>query len=239
MIIYPALDVKEGRCVRLLQGNFEKETIYSENPMEVAMKWESLGAQYLHVVDLDGARTGVPMNIPTISELAVKLAIPVQLGGGIRTIDMIEVLLCRGIERVILGTTAVKDRELVKRVVETFEGNVVIGIDAKEGNVAIEGWTVTSDLSAVEFAKRMQDIGASTIIYTDISKDGMLTGPNLKAMEEMVSAVDIDIIASGGVGKLEDIKALKETGVAGAIVGKALYTGDIDLVQAIEMARGN
>lgn len=237
MIIYPAVDVREGKCVRLTQGEFDKQTVYSDNPVEMALRWEKMGAQYLHVVDLDGARTGKAQNIAVISEMAVKMGIPVQVGGGIRTIEMIETVLCKGIERVILGTSAVKDPELVKRAVKTFENNVVIGIDAKDGMVAIEGWEKTSEFKAVDFAKKMEELGAKTIIYTDISRDGMLIGPNLKAMEDMVKAVNIDVIASGGVGKLEDIKNLKETGVSGVIVGRALYTGDVDLKQAIEIGR--
>lgn len=237
MIIYPAVDVREGKCVRLTQGEFNKETVYSDNPVEMALRWEKMGAQYLHVVDLDGARTGKAQNIAVISEMAVKMGIPVQLGGGIRTIEMIETILCKGIERVILGTSAVKDPELVKRAVKTFENNVVIGIDAKDGMVAIEGWEKTSEFKAIEFARKMEDLGAKTIIYTDISRDGMLNGPNLKAMEDMAKAVKIDIIASGGVGKLDDIKNLKEVGVSGVIVGRALYTGDVDLKQAIEVGR--
>lgn len=237
MIIYPAVDVREGKCVRLTQGEFDKQTVYSDNPVEMALRWEKMGAQYLHVVDLDGARTGKAQNIAVISEMAVKMGIPVQVGGGIRTIEMIETVLCKGIERVILGTSAVKDPELVKRAVKTFENNVVIGIDAKDGMVAIEGWEKTSEFKAVDFAKKMEELGAKTIIYTDISRDGMLIGPNLKAMEDMVKAVNIGVIASGGVGKLEDIKNLKETGVSGVIVGRALYTGDVDLKQAIEIGR--
>lgn len=237
MIIYPAVDVRDGKCVRLTQGEFNKETIYADNPVEMALKWEKMGARYLHVVDLDGARSGKSQNIAVISEMAAKMGIPVQLGGGIRTIEMIENVLSKGIERVILGTSAVKDPELVKRAVKTFENKVVIGIDAKDGMVAIEGWEKTSEFKAVDFAKKMEDLGVKTIIYTDISRDGMLIGPNLKAMEEMVKAVNIDIIASGGVGKIEDIKNLKEVGVSGAIVGRALYTGDVDLKEAIEIGR--
>lgn len=237
MVIYPAIDVKDGRCVRLVQGKFTDVTVYSDNPVEMALKWEGLGAQYLHVVDLDGARTGEPQNIAVISEMAVKLGIPVQLGGGIRSIETMEIILCKGIERVILGTSAVNEPEVVKKALKTFENNIVIGIDAKNGFVAIEGWAKTSNFTATGFAKKMEDLGAKTIIYTDISTDGTLSGPNLKAMEEMVKAVKIDVIASGGVSKLEDIKNLKEVGVAGAIIGKALYTGNIDLKQAIEIAK--
>lgn len=237
MIIYPAIDVKDGKCVRLVQGLFTDVTVYSDNPVEMALKFEKMGAQYIHVVDLDGARLGDPRNIGIINEMAVKLGIPLQMGGGIRTIEMMEIVLSRGIHRVILGTSAVKDPALVKKAVQTFENSVAIGIDAKDGMVAIEGWAKTSEFTAIGFAKKMQELGAKTIIYTDISRDGMLSGPNLKAMEEMVKAVDIEVIASGGVKCLEDIKNLKETGVSGVIVGKALYTGDIDLQKAIELAK--
>ena len=237
MIIYPAIDVKDGRCVRLVQGQFTDVTVYSDNPVEMAMKFEQMGAQYLHMVDLDGARLGEPRNIAVISEVAVKLGIPVQLGGGIRTIEMIEIILCKGIQRIILGTSAVNDPNLVIKAVQTFGNSLAIGIDARNGMVAIEGWAKTSEFTAIGFAKKMQELGAKTIIYTDISRDGMLSGPNLKAMEEMVRAVDIEVIASGGVKCIEDIRNLKDIGVAGVIVGKALYTGDVDLVEAIRIAR--
>ncbi|ABN54085.1 MAG TPA: 1-(5-phosphoribosyl)-5-((5-phosphoribosylamino)methylideneamino)imidazole-4-carboxamide isomerase [Hungateiclostridium thermocellum] len=237
MIIYPAVDIKDGRCVRLVQGEFDKVTVYSDNPVEMGLKWERMGAQYLHVVDLDGARTGQIQNTPIISEMAVKLGIPVQLGGGIRTVETIETLLCKGIHRVILGTSAVKNPELVKQALKTFEDSVVIGIDAKDGMVAIEGWAKTSEFTAIGFAKKMEELGAKTIIYTDISRDGMLAGPNLKAMEEMVKAVNIEVIASGGVRNIDDIRNLKNVGVSGVIVGKALYTGDLDLKEAIEVAK--
>jgi len=237
MIIYPAIDIKEGKCVRLAQGRFDDETVYSDDPVEVAHRWERLGAQYLHVVDLDGARTGEPRNAGIIGEIAESISIPLQMGGGIRSIDKVEAALSRGIKRVILGTSAIKDPELVKILLERYGDSIVIGIDARDGLVAIEGWEKTSEISAIELAKKMQSIGAKTIIYTDISRDGMLTGPNLTAMEEMVRAVDIDIIASGGVGRIDDIRNLKNTGVSGVIIGKALYTGNIDLRQALEIAK--
>ena len=237
MIIYPAIDVKDGRCVRLVQGQFNDVTVYSDNPVEMAKRFEQSGAEYLHVVDLDGARIGEPRNTSIVSEIAIKLGIPVQLGGGIRTIEMIEILLCKGIQRVILGTSAVSNPQLVRKAVETFENSVAIGIDAKNGMVAIEGWAKTSEFTAIGFAKKMQELGAKTIIYTDISRDGMLAGPNLKAMEEMVKAVDVEVIASGGVKSIEDIRNLKNIGVAGVIVGKALYTGDVDLAEAVKIAK--
>lgn len=238
MIIYPAIDIKDGRCVRLVQGKFNDVTVYSDHPLEMAMKFEQLGAEYLHVIDLDGARLGEPQNIAAISEMAVKLGIPLQLGGGIRSIEMIEIILCKGIQRVILGTSAVKDPELVKKAVSSFGSSLAVAIDAKDGMVAIEGWAKTSEFTAIGFAKKMEELGAKTIIYTDISRDGMLTGPNLKAMEDMAKAVKIDVIASGGVTNIQDIRNLKEIGVSGTIVGKALYTGDIDLKEAIAVAKG-
>ncbi len=237
MIIYPAIDIKDGRCVRLVQGKFNDVTIYSDHPVEMAMKFEQLGAEYLHVIDLDGARLGEPQNIAAISEMAVKLGIPIQLGGGIRSIEMMEIILCKGIHRVILGTSAVNDPSLVKKAVQSFGNSLAVAIDAKDGMVAIEGWAKTSEFTAIGFAKKMEELGAKVIIYTDISRDGMLKGPNLKAMEEMAKAVKIDVIASGGVTSLQDIKNLKEIGVSGAIVGKALYTGDIDLQEAIKAAK--
>ena len=237
MIIYPAIDIKDGRCVRLVQGKFNDVTVYSDNPVEMAVKFEQLGAEYLHVVDLDGARLGEPQNIAAISEMAVKVGIPLQLGGGIRSIEMIEIILCKGIQRVILGTSAVRDPELVKKAVKAFGSSLAIAIDAKDGMVAIEGWAKTSEFTAIGFAKKMEELGAKTIIYTDISRDGMLTGPNLRAMEDMVKAVGTDVIASGGVTSIKDIRNLKEIGVSGAIVGKALYTGDIDLKEAIAVAK--
>lgn len=236
MIIYPAVDVKDGRCVRLVQGQFNDVTVYSDNPVEMALNFEKMGARYLHVVDLDGARLGEPQNIAVISEMAVKMGIPLQLGGGIRTIEMIEIILCKGIHRVILGTSAVRDPNLIKTAISSFGSNLAVAIDARDGMVAIEGWAKTSEFTAVGFARKMEALGAKTIIYTDISRDGMLTGPNLKAMEEMTKAVGIEVIASGGVRNLEDIKNLKGIGVSGAIVGKALYTGDIDLREAIAAA---
>ncbi|HHW00156.1 MAG TPA: 1-(5-phosphoribosyl)-5-[(5-phosphoribosylamino)methylideneamino]imidazole-4-carboxamide isomerase [Clostridiaceae bacterium] len=233
MIIYPAIDIKEGKCVRLIQGKFDDVTVYSDNPVEMALKWEREGAAYLHIVDLDGARTGELQNFDIIRDIAARLGIPVQMGGGIRTIESIEYIINEGIQRVILGTSAVNNPELVKNALRNFENNIAIAIDAKDGMVAVEGWEKTSNYSAIDFAKKMEDMGAKTIIYTDISRDGMLAGPNLKAMEEMAGAVGIDVIASGGVGSLQDIINLKSTGVAGVIVGKALYTGNIDLAQAI------
>jgi len=236
MIVYPAVDVKDGKCVRLVQGQFSNETIYSDDPVEAAFRWENAGARYLHVIDLDGARVGSPQNIGVISKMAVNINVPIQVGGGIRSIETIEIVLCKGIQRVILGTTAVMDQDLIKSALKTFENNIVIAIDARDGMVAIEGWAKTSEFTAVGFARKMEELGAKTIIYTDISRDGMLSGPNLRAMEEMVAAVGLEVIAAGGVSRIEDVKNLKNAGLSGVIIGKALYTGDIDLAEAISVA---
>ncbi len=238
MIIYPAIDIIDRKCVRLMQGKYEDVTVYGDDPFEMAKKWEALGAEYLHTVDLDGARSGQSKNLDVVSNIAKNIKMPVQLGGGIRTIDNIKAALEKGITRVILGTSAVKNQELVKEALKKYGDKIVIGIDAKDNKVAIEGWEQTSDFTAIEFAKKMESLGAKTIIYTDIATDGMLQGPNLKAMEEMVKAISIDVIASGGVSKIEDIKNLKEVGVAGAITGKAIYTGNLDLAEAIKVGKG-
>lgn len=237
MIIYPAIDIKDGKCVRLLQGKFSDVTVYSDNPAGMAMRFVQSGAEYLHVVDLDGAKLGEPQNISVIGSIAARAGIPLQVGGGIRTIETMELVLAKGIKRVILGTSAVNDQDIAKKAALRFGGNLAVAVDARDGMVAVEGWAMTSSFTAISFAKKMEEIGVKVIIYTDISRDGMLKGPNLKAMEEMVKAVGIEVIASGGVSSVRDIKNLKKVGVAGAIIGKALYTGDIDLREAIAAAK--
>ncbi len=234
MILYPAIDIINGKCVRLQQGSYDDVTVFGDNPVEIAMKWQEQGAQYLHVVDLDGARSGNSENAGVIKQIATKLTIPVQLGGGIRSLDAIEKILSYGVSRVILGTSAVNNQEMLKEALKEFKDKIVVGIDAKDGMVAIHGWEQTSDFTAIEFARKVEQLGTKTIIYTDISRDGMLKGPNLTAMSEMAKAVNISVIASGGVSCLKDITDLKATGVTGAIVGKALYTGNIDLKEAID-----
>ncbi|NLG88980.1 MAG: 1-(5-phosphoribosyl)-5-[(5-phosphoribosylamino)methylideneamino]imidazole-4-carboxamide isomerase [Clostridiaceae bacterium] len=233
MIIYPAVDIKDGRCVRLLQGRFDSETVYGDDPVEMAEKWASIGAEWLHVVDLDGARSGISKNRSIIADIVKKVKIPVQTGGGIRTIDDIDEVIALGAARVVLGTAAVKNPRLLKEAVDNYGDKIAVGIDAKNGKVAVEGWETLSSHDAVEFAKRVEQYGVSVIIYTDISTDGMLSGPNLKAVEKVVGAVGIDIIASGGVSSIQDLINLKNTGAAGAITGKAIYTGAIDLSVAL------
>ncbi|MCH5210807.1 MAG: 1-(5-phosphoribosyl)-5-[(5-phosphoribosylamino)methylideneamino]imidazole-4-carboxamide isomerase [Oscillospiraceae bacterium] len=237
MRIYPAIDIKDGKCVRLYKGQFSDVTVYGDSPAEMAKKWEASGGEFIHVVDLDGALKGHGVNAEKIKEICESVNVPVQTGGGIRTMEDIEQKLSCGIDRVIIGTKAVSDSEFVKRAVDKYGSKIVIGIDAKDGHVAIEGWEKTSDFTAVEFAKKMVSIGVQTIVYTDIATDGTLAGPNIAAMEEMANAVDIDIIASGGVGSLDHIKSLVPTGVEGVIVGKALYTNKVNLSEAIKAVK--
>ena len=233
MEIIPAIDLKDGRCVRLYQGDFNMQTTYSDEPVEVALKWQSLGATRLHIVDLDGADLGTPRNLQTINRINDVVWIPLELGGGIRTMKTIEKLLKTGIDRVILGTAAVEEPELVKEACRRFGEAIVIGIDAREGMVATHGWKNETGLSAVEFAMSMAKLGAKRFIYTDINRDGTLTEPNFMATFELVDAIRYPVIASGGVYSLKHVMLLNRLGVEGAIIGKALYTGDINLEQAI------
>ena len=237
MVIYPAIDIKQGMCVRLLQGRFSDMTVYSDSPVDMAVQWESMGAEYIHLVDLDGALQGQSVNSDIIKAIAKAVKVPVQLGGGIRNLDTIREMLDNGITRVILGTAAVKDSMLVKNAIGIYGDRIAVGIDARDGMVAVEGWEKVSEFKAVEFAEKMCEIGVKHIIYTDISRDGMLKGPNIAAMKEMAENVDANIIASGGVSCLNDIKELKLTGVRGVIVGKALDTGSINLAEAIKAAK--
>lgn len=233
MIIYPAIDLLDGRCVRLSQGNYNKVTVYSENPAEFAAVWTKKGAGFIHVVDLNGARTGIPENDDILARIVREAGAPVQVGGGIRSIERIDKLLELGIERVILGTSAVRNPDFVKEAVRKYGKSIVIGIDARDGYVAVDGWEKKSSRMAVEFACEMESLGVAHIIYTDIARDGMLTGPNIMAMETMVSSVGCSVIASGGVGTIDDILALNKTGVSGVITGKALYENRFDLEEAI------
>jgi len=238
MLIIPAIDLKDGKCVRLLQGRADAVTVYSDRPDEVAKRWEEMGAKVIHVVDLDGAFSGIQKNIEGIKNIRRAVRVDIELGGGIRDMEMIEMLLSLGIDRVILGTVAIERPELVKEASRRFPGRIIVGIDAKDGLVAVKGWVEITNVKAKELALRMEDYGVWGIIYTDISRDGMLTGPNIEAIREIVEAVNIPVIASGGVSSLDDIKRLKEIkGLWGVITGKALYTGAIDLKEAIEISK--
>ncbi|MBR4903160.1 MAG: 1-(5-phosphoribosyl)-5-[Selenomonadaceae bacterium] len=238
MIIFPAIDLRGGKCVRLIQGDFDKETVYSDDPQATALKWESMGAKFLHVVDLDGARAGSPQNLPAIKNILDAVKIPIEVGGGIRTIDDMEKLLSLGVRRVILGSVAVENPALVKEAVQKFGDKIVVGIDARNSFVAVHGWEKSSAVKAGELAKKIVAAGVKTIIYTDISKDGMLSGVNAEIFTELAKESGAEIVASGGVKSIEDIRALKAAGISGVIVGKAIYTGSLDLKTAIEIAEG-
>ncbi len=239
MQMYPAIDLKDGQCVRLMRGNFDQKTVYSEDPVKVALKWQSAGAEWLHTVDLDGARSGDAKNRDAIKEIVKAVHMKVETGGGIRTMDDIENLIKAGVSRVILGTAAVKNFDLVIEAVREYGDKIAVGIDAKNGFAATDGWEKVSGERAVDFAKKVHAAGVSTIIYTDIATDGALSGPNIPAMEEMVRETGLDVIASGGVSSIEDIKALLKTGVVGAITGRAIYDGKLDLAEAVALCKQN
>lgn len=235
MILYPAIDIKNGQCVRLRQGQFHDEEVYSHIPSNVAALWESLGASHIHVVDLDGALAGHSVNEEVIKEIVQKVHVPVQTGGGIRTISDVEHKLRLGVERVIIGTKAVESPQFIRELIKSFgPEKIVVGIDAKNGMVATEGWEKVSSHDAVSLALKMKEMGVKTIVYTDISKDGMLCGPNIERTKEMVEATGLDVIASGGVSCMKDLDDLSRIGVNGVIIGKALYEKRISLKQAIK-----
>ncbi|WP_048602006.1 1-(5-phosphoribosyl)-5-[(5-phosphoribosylamino)methylideneamino]imidazole-4-carboxamide isomerase [Rubeoparvulum massiliense] len=233
MIVFPAIDIRNGKCVRLVQGDYSQEDVYG-NPVQMAMKWQEEGAKALHLVDLDGALYGTAKNIFVIKEILQLSIIPVQIGGGIRSLTQIERLLHMGTARVILGTKALLDPTFVKEAVQEFGESIAVSIDAKEGYVATNGWTKTSTILALDFAKQLEDVGVATIIYTDIAKDGMLAGPNLQGLKQIDEVVQMDVIASGGITSFHDVYELKRMGLYGAIVGKALYTGKLTLSDVIE-----
>ena len=236
MILFPAIDIRNGRCVRLTEGKFECETVFAEDPAEMAVRWADAGAEYLHVVDLDGALAGQSSNTEVIKRILAKVKMPVQVGGGIRTLANIENMLALGVTRVILGSVAVRDPELVREAFQKFPGQVVVGIDAKNGEVAVEGWGIGGGIGAIELAKKMAAVGVEHIIFTDISRDGMLSGVNVEATAELAKASGVKVIASGGVSSLADLKALQlheADGIEGCIVGKAIYTGALDLKEAL------
>lgn len=237
MIIYPAIDLRDGKCVRLVEGDFSRETVFDADPAAVARRWTEAGAEWLHVVDLDGAVAGKPVNLPAIAAISAEVNIPIQLGGGLRTLENLESAFAAGISRTILGTVALENPELVAAAVSRWGNAVAVGLDARDGKLATRGWLDQSDALAVDIALALQGAGVRHFICTDIRRDGTLSGPNLESLQELISAVDADIIASGGVGSLADIEAAREIGSAGAIVGRALYDGRVDLAEAIALAR--
>lgn len=239
MIIFPAIDIRGGKCVRLLKGDFAKETVFSDKPEEMAKKWQAQGAEFLHLVDLDGALAGKSQNLATVEKILAAVDIPVELGGGIRTMENIDDVLALGVRRVILGSVAVRDPELVREACAKYGDRIVVGIDAKEGIVAVDGWGVSGDVEATALAKEMKKAGVKTIIYTDISRDGTLSGVNVEATAKLARESGVAIVASGGVKSIADIEALKpyeKDGIEGVIVGKSIYMGTLDLAEAIEIA---
>jgi len=241
MDVIPAIDILDGRCVRLYQGDYQQSEVFGEDPVEVAQRWYSQGAKYLHVVDLDGAKQGKPQNLKVIEAIARSIPMRVQMGGGLRDRESIVSVLNSGVSRVILGTAAVESSQLIADICAEFPEQIMIGIDARNGKVATRGWLETSEIMAVDLAKRMTSVGIAGIIYTDIHRDGTMQGPNIEALRQLAENVDVPVIASGGVSSITDLLnllSLESVGVTGAIVGKAIYTGDIQLKEAIR-AVGN
>ncbi len=237
MILYPAIDLYEGEAVRLVKGDYQQKTVYSNDPASVALDFKNCGAERIHTVDLEGAKDGTTPNFDTVCKIKTTSGLFVEVGGGIRNMETIRKYLDAGIDRVILGTAAVENKELVKEAVAAYKERIAVGIDIKDGYVAIKGWLENSSFTAEDFLKEMQDLGVKTIICTDVSKDGMMQGPNKLLYKDLSEEFpDIDLIASGGVSSIADIKNLKELGLHGAIVGKAYYTKAIDLKEAIEVA---
>jgi phosphoribosylformimino-5-aminoimidazole carboxamide ribotide isomerase len=233
MEVIPSIDLKGGRCVRLYQGDYAKETVFSDDPLGTAQRWESLGASRLHVVDLDGAAGGEPRHLSLIAQIAATLRIPVQVGGGIRRMKTIEQYVKAGLKRVVLGTAAVENPELVKEACQVFGEAVVLGVDARDGFVAVRSWKDKTTVLAVDMIRQMEALGAGRFIYTDVARDGTLTEPNFQAISELVTKTRSPIIASGGVTSIDHLVRLRQLGVEGAIIGRALYTGDIVLDKAL------
>ncbi len=243
MLLLPAIDLKDGLCVRLYQGDMNAVTVFSKNPVEIALKWEAMGAKMLHLVDLDGACAGAPKNLQVVKDIIAAINIPVQLGGGIRSLESIELLLQLGVKRVILGTAAINNPEMVAQAVEKFGSEaILVGIDGKHGQVAVDGWENVTEKSIIDLAMEIKELGVKTIIYTDISRDGTLQGINAEGIKEIAEATGLRIIASGGVANINDLiklKLMEALGVEALIIGKALYTGDLDLQEALKIAEGD
>ena len=240
MILFPAIDLKEGLAVRLQQGDIARATVFHRDPSAQARVFETQGFEYLHVVDLDGAFAGKPVNASAVDRILESISIPVQLGGGIRDTATVETWLEKGVNRVIIGTAAVQDPPFVKQAARDYPGKIAVGLDARDGKVAVEGWAATSELSALEIAKRFEDVGVAAIIYTDVTRDGMLQGLNLDATIALAEATSIPVIASGGLASLDDIRALlqpRAKKLEGAIAGRALYDGRLDAAEALKLIR--
>ncbi len=239
MIVYPAIDLRGGKCVRLRQGDYAQETVFGDDPVAVARGWQYQGAEYLHLVDLDGARAGRPANGEVIQAIARSVEIPCQLGGGLRTEDDIVQALARGVERVVIGTRALQEPAWLEAMCRRHPHKIVLGLDARDGKLATAGWLEVSATPALDLARQCADWPLAALVYTDIGKDGMMQGPNITALREMAAAVPLPVIASGGVTSLDDIRALAALNLAGCIIGRALYEGRLKLPEALQAARGN
>jgi phosphoribosylformimino-5-aminoimidazole carboxamide ribotide isomerase len=235
MEVIPAIDIRGGRCVRLLRGDFSRETVFSLDPVEVARRFFALGARRLHIVDLDGAERGRPENLPALGRIARATPLSLQFGGGLRQTEDIEMVMGLGVERAVLGTAAVEEPDLVARACRLFPGRIVISLDARRGYVATHGWQKRTEVKASRLLEEMAALGVGRFIYTDIERDGTLTRPNFVAIKELLSATHLPVVASGGISRLEHLERLGALGVEGAIIGRALYTGDIDLEQALAL----
>lgn len=238
MQIIPAIDLRGGQCVRLRQGDYDRETVFGDDPAAMAARWESEGAERLHLVDLDGAKAGRPVNVESVRAILERVRIPCQLGGGVRDETTIQVWLDAGLDRVIVGTQALKDPDWFARMAQRFPGRLALGLDARDGRVATDGWLDVSSVDALDLARSMEALPLAAIIYTDIARDGMLEGPNLDATAALALSVDLPVIASGGVGRVQDLIALSKLPVVGCIVGRALYDGRFELAEAIAACRG-
>ncbi len=234
MIIFPAIDILDGQCVRLIQGDYNQESVYSNSPVDMAKQWEEKGAEFIHIVDLDGAKSGNSTNKDIIQKIAQTVNIPVQVGGGIRSLEIIDAHTNNGVNRVIIGTAAIQDPEFLKAAVEKYGDKIVVSLDARNGFIATDGWTDTSEVKALDLVKDLEKIGVKTIVYTDIAKDGMLQGPNLDEQQVINEATTIDVIASGGVTTKEDVENLQALNMYGAIIGKALYDGKLEFESVVE-----
>lgn len=239
MKLFPAIDLYGGKAVRLFKGNYDEMTVYSENPVEIALDFKRCGAEFMHVVDLEGAKSGDTPNIETVKKLASIDGLFVEVGGGIRSLEVIETYISAGVGRVILGTAAVTDRAFLLKALELYGEKIAVGVDIKDGFVAIKGWTETSELEAISFCREMESLGVRTIICTDISRDGAMKGTNHELYKTLKDNLNLNVIASGGVSNISDVERLTSLGTYGAIIGKAYYTRAIDLREALEVAHGN
>jgi phosphoribosylformimino-5-aminoimidazole carboxamide ribotide isomerase len=238
MIVYPAIDVRGGQAVRLVEGDYSRETVFDLDPVDPARRWAEGGAEWIHIVDLDGARDGIRTNAGVISRIRESVPLKLQLGGGLRTMDDIHAVADLGIDRIIIGSAAISNPELVTEAVATYGDRIAVGLDARDGKLAAQGWLHQTDMDAIEAAKRFTSVGVRHIIFTDIHRDGKLLGPNIEALQEMIAAVSADIIASGGVGTPEDVRAIRDTGAAGVIIGAALYRETVTLPEVLAIAAG-